>query len=103
MPWEGQALTFRWEVFNLTNTQRFTGFNGTGLNTDPFIFGGAPPPGFGQFTGTQAPLGENRAGRVIQFALRYVFQRNRNVAKYRSWGAVPSSIVFPQKHKTHKN
>jgi hypothetical protein len=73
MPWEGQALTFRWEVFNVTNTQRFTGFNGTGLNTDPFIFGGAPPPGFGQFTGTQAPLGENKAGRVMQFALRYVF------------------------------
>ena len=73
MPWEGQALTFRWEVFNVTNTQRFTGFNGTGLNTDPFIFGGSPPPGFGQFTGTQAPLGENKAGRVMQFALRYVF------------------------------
>jgi hypothetical protein len=73
MPWEGQALTFRWEVFNVTNTQRFTGFNGTGLNTDPFIFGGAPPPGFGQFTGTQAPLGETKAGRVMQFALRYVF------------------------------
>ena len=73
MPWEGQALTFRWEVFNVTNTQRFTGFNGTGLSTDPFVFGGAPPPGFGQFTGTQAPLGENKAGRVMQFALRYVF------------------------------
>ncbi|HEU4833008.1 MAG TPA: carboxypeptidase-like regulatory domain-containing protein [Pyrinomonadaceae bacterium] len=73
MPWEGQALTFRWEVFNVTNTQRFTGFNGTGLSVDPFIFGGAPPQGFGQFTGTQAPLGETKAGRVMQFALRYVF------------------------------
>ena len=73
MPWEGQALTFRWEVFNVTNTQRFTGFNGTGLNTDPFVFGGAPPQGFGNFTGTQPPLGETRAGRVMQFALRYVF------------------------------
>ena len=73
MPWEGQALTFRWEVFNVTNTQRFTGFNGSGLTTDPFIFGGSPPPGFGQFTGTQAPLGETKAGRVMQFGLRYVF------------------------------
>jgi hypothetical protein len=73
MPWEGHALTFRWEVFNVTNTQRFTGFNGTGLNTDPFIFGGDPPPGFGAFTATQAPLGETKAGRVMQFALRYVF------------------------------
>jgi hypothetical protein len=73
MPWEGHALTFRWEVFNVTNTQRLTGFNGSGLNTDPFIFGGSPPPGFGNFTGTQAPLGETKAGRVMQFALRYVF------------------------------
>lgn len=73
MPWEGQAITFRWEVFNLTNTQRLTGFNGSGLTTDPFIFGGAPPPGFGNMTGTQPPLGETKAGRVMQFALRYVF------------------------------
>jgi hypothetical protein len=77
MPWEGQTLTFRWEVFNVTNTQRFgggtTGFNGSGLTTDPFIFGGAPPPGFGEFTATQPQFGETRAGRVMQFALRYVF------------------------------
>jgi hypothetical protein len=73
MPWEGHALTFRWEVFNVTNTQRLTGFNGTGLNTDPFIFGGQPPPGFGNLTGTQAPLGETKAGRLMQFGLRYVF------------------------------
>jgi hypothetical protein len=73
MPWEGHALTFRWEVFNVTNTQALTGFNATGLTTDPFIFGGQPPPGFGNLTGTQAPLGETKAGRVMQFALRYVF------------------------------
>jgi hypothetical protein len=73
MPWEGHFLTFRWEVFNLTNTQALTGFNGTGLSTDPFVFGGNPPPGFGNLTATQAPLGETKAGRVMQFALRYVF------------------------------
>lgn len=73
MPWEGHALTFRWEVFNVTNTQTLTGFNGSGLGTDPFIFGGNPPPGFGNMTATQVPLGENKAGRVMQFALRYVF------------------------------
>lgn len=73
MPWEGHALTFRWEVFNVTNTQSLTGFNGTGLSTDPFIFGGAPPAGFGNMTATQAPLGETKAGRLMQFGLRYVF------------------------------
>ena len=75
MPWEGHALTFRWEVFNVTNTQYLTALNGTGLglSADPFIFGGQPPSGFGQFTGTQAPRGENKAGRVMQVALRYVF------------------------------
>ena len=73
MPWEGHALTFRWEVFNVTNTQRFTGFNNNNLDPDPFIFGGSAPAGFGNFTATQTPLGETKAGRVMQFALRYVF------------------------------
>ncbi|HEY5446308.1 MAG TPA: hypothetical protein VIJ87_17935, partial [Pyrinomonadaceae bacterium] len=55
MPWEGHALTFRWEVFNVTNTQRLTGFNATGLTVDPFIIGGQAPVGFGNMTATQAP------------------------------------------------
>ncbi|MGH9902558.1 MAG: hypothetical protein ACRD68_12190, partial [Pyrinomonadaceae bacterium] len=73
MPWESHRLTFRWEVFNVTNTQRLTGFSGTGLSTDPFIFGGTAPATFGRFNATQTPLNETRAGRVMQFALRYVF------------------------------
>jgi len=73
MPWEGHTLTFRWEVFNVTNTQSLTGFNGTGLTTDPFIFGGSAPVGFGNMTATQPPLGETKSGRVMQFALRYTF------------------------------
>ncbi|PWT91094.1 MAG: hypothetical protein C5B55_08645 [Blastocatellia bacterium] len=73
LPWEGQAITFRWEVFNVTNTQRLTGFNGTGLSTDPFLLGGTVPSDFGKMTGTQAPLGETKAGRLMQFALRYTF------------------------------
>jgi hypothetical protein len=73
MPWEGHTVTFRWEVFNVTNTQRLTGFGGTGLPTDPFLLGTTPPAGFGTLTATQTPLSENRAGRVMQFALRYQF------------------------------
>jgi hypothetical protein len=73
LPWEGQAVTFRWEVFNVTNTQRLTGFNGTGLTTDPFLLGGTVPAEFGKMTATQAPLGETKAGRLMQFALRYTF------------------------------
>ena len=39
LPWEGHGLQFRWEVFNVTNTQRFD--NATiadlSLGTDPFL------------------------------------------------------------------
>ena len=73
LPWENQTVTFRWEVFNVTNTQRLTGFSGTGLSTDPFLLGTTPPAGFGQLNATQTPLSENKAGRVMQFALRYQF------------------------------
>ena len=74
MPWEGHALQFRWEVFNVTNTQRFDGLTiaDLGLGTDPFL-GGNPNADFGRFTSTQAPLNETKAGRVMQFALRYTF------------------------------
>ncbi len=73
MPWENHRLTFRWEVFNVTNTQRLTGFSGTGLPTDPFVLGGNAPTTFGRFTATQTPLNETIAGRSMQFALRYTF------------------------------
>ncbi len=74
MPWEGHALQFRWEVFNVTNTQRFDALtiSDLSLGNDPFR-GGDPNSDFGQFTSTQAPLNETRAGRVMQFALRYTF------------------------------
>ena len=74
MPWEGHALQLRWEVFNVTNTQRFDAntIADLGLGQDPFL-GGEPSLDFGRFTSTQAPLGETKAGRVMQFALRYQF------------------------------
>jgi hypothetical protein len=74
LPWEGHSLQFRWEVFNVTNTQRFDGatISDLSLGADPFL-GGNPNSDFGRFTSTQAPLNETKAGRVMQFALRYQF------------------------------
>ncbi|HKE56078.1 MAG TPA: carboxypeptidase-like regulatory domain-containing protein [Pyrinomonadaceae bacterium] len=74
LPWEGHSLQFRWEVFNVTNTQRFDGLtiSDLSLGSDPFL-GGNPNSDFGRFTSTQTPLNETKAGRVMQFALRYQF------------------------------
>jgi carboxypeptidase family protein len=74
LPWEGHSLQFRWEVFNVTNTQRFdaTTISTLGLDIDPFL-GGEPSSDFGKYTSTQTPLNETKAGRVMQFALRYQF------------------------------
>ena len=81
LPWENHSVTFRWEVYNVTNTQRLTTPGGFSVSAvDPFLAGqfGLPalttaPADFGKFTATQRPLGENKAGRVMQFALRYQF------------------------------
>jgi hypothetical protein len=74
LPWEGHGIQFRWEVFNVTNTQRFDAntIADLSLGTDPFL-GGEPSDDFGAFTSTQAPLNETKAGRVMQFTLRYQF------------------------------
>lgn len=75
MPWEGHSLQFRWEVFNVTNTQRFDGLtiSDLSLGSDPFLGSSSPTRDFGKFTSTQTPLNETKAGRVMQFALRYTF------------------------------
>jgi hypothetical protein len=75
LPWEGHTIQFRWEVFNVTNTQRFDGdtLADFSLPQDPFIFKENANSDFGRFTSTQSPLNENKAGRVMQFALRYQF------------------------------
>jgi hypothetical protein len=78
---ERQSITFRWEVYNVTNTQRLTGPGGFGVSpVDPFLQGqlGLPaitsaPTTFGALTSTQKPLGETKAGRIMQFALRWQF------------------------------
>jgi len=72
MPYaEGHQLQFRWEVFNVTNTQPFGVIDSLGLLADPYK--GEPNPGFGRYIGSQTPTGESRPGRVMQFGLRYAF------------------------------
>ncbi len=63
---EGQKLTFRWEVFNVANTQHFTGISSFSIPVDPNL-GLTPPSTFGKFTGIQGQP------RQMQFALRLEF------------------------------
>ena len=66
LPGEGKQIKFRWEVFNVTNTQHFTGIAAFGVPQDPFL--GKPlPSDWGKFTGIQG------SPRVMQFALRIEF------------------------------
>ncbi len=76
MPYnENHNLQFRWEVFNATNTQSFTGLTGFSVGLDPYLGGpgGVPLPNFANFTGVQRPFGETTGARIMQFALRYQF------------------------------
>lgn len=66
LPREKGKIIFRWEVFNVTNSQQFTNIASFGLPVDPFR-GGTPAADFGRFTGTQG------SPRIMQFALRYEF------------------------------
>jgi hypothetical protein len=72
MPYrDSHILQFRWEVFNLTNTQPFGVLEYNGLTQDPFS--NQPIASWGRFNGSQTPTGESRPGRVMQFGLRYSF------------------------------
>ncbi len=72
MPYaETHRLQFRWEVFNVTNTQPFGVIAAIGVAQDPYL--GTPNADFGRYIDSQKPVGESRSGRVMQFALRYVF------------------------------
>ncbi len=67
---ERNKITFRLEVFNVSNTQRLTGISNFSLGQDPNApgsRGGTPAPDFGKYTSTQGQP------RVVQFAIRYDF------------------------------
>jgi hypothetical protein len=66
LPGEGRKVTFRWEVFNVTNTQAFSGISSFGLVQDPNL-SKVPPSTFGKFTGIQG------SPRQMQFGLRLEF------------------------------
>jgi hypothetical protein len=68
LPKEGWVVKFRWEVFNLTNTQYFTSLPSLNrrLSQDPWASGG-PDADFGKFSGIQG------SPRIMQFALRFEF------------------------------
>ena len=80
---ERQSVTLRWETYNVTNTQRLTSPSGFGISPiDPFMQGqfglGAItasnlPATFGVLSSTQKPAGETKAGRIMQFAIRWQF------------------------------
>lgn len=68
---ENHKLQFRAEAFNVTNTQRFNDISNFSLNIDSRS--GTPSDDFGRYISSQTPVGETRPGRVMQFALRYIF------------------------------
>lgn len=66
MPWnEKHKLQIRWEVFNVTNTQRLTGNADNTFGLDPHV--NQPGPSFGNFTAIQG------TPRIMQFAVRLDF------------------------------
>jgi Carboxypeptidase regulatory-like domain len=68
MPWsENHKLQFRWETFNVTNTQRLTAVAGFVQAVDPFLPAKTPTGNFGNFTEIQG------SPRVMQFGLRFSF------------------------------
>ena len=68
MPWEGQTLQFRWEVFNVFNQVRFNALSGLGTQACACIASLQQVPNtFGNYTGLLTQP------RVMQFALRYEF------------------------------
>ena len=67
MPWEGQSLQFRWEVFNVPNLHRFNVESGLGTSACTCIASLQAPSTFGDYSGLLTQP------REMQFALRYEF------------------------------
>jgi hypothetical protein len=68
MPWnEGHQLQVRWDVFNVTNTQKLTGIADFAVALDPALNQLSAPPDWSNFTHIQGQP------RVMQIGARYSF------------------------------
>jgi hypothetical protein len=68
MPWnEGHQLQVRWDVFNVTNTQKLTGIADFAVAQDPGLNQQSAPPDWSNFTQIQGQP------RVMQIGARYSF------------------------------
>ncbi len=66
LPWENHKLQFRWEVFNVANTQKMGNITGNSVEIDPQNSTEAPA----NFTNFSSIQGQPRS---MQFVLRYSF------------------------------
>jgi hypothetical protein len=66
LPWENHRLQFRWEIFNLTNTQKMGSVENYAVSLDPNT-AAQVPANFANFTAIQG------SPRSMQFVLRYSF------------------------------
>jgi len=68
MPWkEGHQLQLRWDVFNVTNTQRMNGYASNGVEADPGRNHASAPSDWFNFVQIQGQP------RVMQIGVRYSF------------------------------
>ena len=68
MPWhEGHTLQLRWDVFNVTNTQRLTAPIDVTIKRDPALRNSSPPDDWSNFTQIQGQP------RIMQVGARYAF------------------------------
>jgi hypothetical protein len=67
MPHEGHTLQLRWDVFNVTNTQRLTYATDFSIVRDPALRNAAPPSDWTNFIQIQGQP------RVMQVGARYAF------------------------------
>jgi hypothetical protein len=67
LPWRESQLQIRWDVFNVTNTQRLTGIADFNVELDPALSQASAPQDWSNFTQIQGQP------RVMQIGARLAF------------------------------